>query len=150
MAISLYFMAADAVPTESPDCPSAIGWKRGPLLRFGKRWRAGPKRSNASRHDHRRPDGPDAEKPVASRQGSEKELSTRSHQPSFLKLRSRAGMSQTGRGKVRPDLRRAVRNDGSRLEPVAFGHGCEFIRLHLRGKSRQRDDRSSEDHENRE
>jgi len=61
-----------------------------------------------------------------------------------------AGVSQTGRGEIRPDLCRAIRDNRVDREPVSLGQHRDLTRLHVGSKTRQRYHRSSEEREYRE
>jgi hypothetical protein len=60
-----------------------------------------------------------------------------------------AGVSQTGRGEIRPDLCRAIWDNRMDREPVSLGEHCDLTRLRFGGKTRQRYHRSSEEREYR-
>jgi len=62
-------------------------------------------------------------------------LSAGGHKTGFQDFPSRARVSQTGCGEIRPDLCRAIRGKSSHLQPVTLGQHREVIRLHFGRKS---------------
>ena len=62
-------------------------------------------------------------------------LSAGGHKTGFQDFPSRARVSQTGCGEIRPDLCRAIRGNSSHLQPVTLGQHREVIHLHFGGKT---------------
>jgi hypothetical protein len=77
-----------------------------------------------------------------------KTLAASGYKASFHDCRVRTRVSQTGCGEIRPDLLRAIRG-ATDLQPISLGQRRDLARCRFGSKSRQGDNRHSEEQKDR-